>query len=96
MVKGMILRGDRQSDISAYFSINQGRVYEIRSGQRFKDVPPAEYAQLPPPGPYVVVSRVVHERAQVAEATLTKIIAIMELATADIRTKVGAALCEGA
>ena len=94
MVKGMLARGDRQSDISSFFQINQGRIHEIKTGQRFRNVPATQETFLPERGPYVVVSQVRHERAATAEATLAKIMGIMERATSDIRSQVGAALTE--
>lgn len=53
LVKGMLARGDRQSDISAYFSMNAGRVSEIQV--KFPNVVAAPASELPPPGPYAVV-----------------------------------------
>ena len=32
IVKGMIVRGDRQHDIAAYFGVNGGRIGEISKG----------------------------------------------------------------
>jgi hypothetical protein len=52
IIKGMLVRGDKQSDISACFQINVGRVAEINTGQRFTDITPALIDRLPPPGPY--------------------------------------------
>jgi hypothetical protein len=54
IVKGMLLRGDRQSDIAALFGINSGRVSEINTGKRFAEVAAAPSGELPPPGPYHV------------------------------------------
>lgn len=51
LVKGMIARGDLQSDIAAYFRTNSGRISEINTGRKFKDIPPAPPAVLPPPEP---------------------------------------------
>ena len=51
IVKGMLLRGDRQHDIAAWFGVNGGRVAEIASGKRFQWVRPASRG-LPPAGPY--------------------------------------------
>ena len=51
LIKGMLLRGDRQSDIAACFLTNGGRVSEINTGQRFQHVKAAK--ELPPPGPYL-------------------------------------------
>jgi len=48
----MLARGDRQSDIAAYFKVNSGRICEINTGQRFVRVQPAAPDQIPPPGPY--------------------------------------------
>jgi len=53
IVKGMLLRGDRQHDIAAWFGVNGGRVGEISTGAKFPEVRPADYDELPPPGPYL-------------------------------------------
>lgn len=51
IARGMIARGDRISDICAYFGVNPARFYdhlaEFPSGIANAD-------QLPPPGPYIV------------------------------------------
>ena len=52
-VKGMILRGDRQHDIAAWFGVNGGRIAEISTGEKFAAVPVASMSELPPPGPYL-------------------------------------------
>lgn len=52
MVKGMILRGDRQHDIASWFGVNGGRISEIASGHRFRYVAAAAFDKLPPSGPY--------------------------------------------
>jgi hypothetical protein len=52
LIKGMLKRGDKQSDIAACFLINSGRVAEINTGQRFADVKPQRDDLLPPAGPY--------------------------------------------
>lgn len=52
IVKGMLRRGDRQSDIAAYFRVNGGRISEINTGKTHADVEAASCDQLPPPGPY--------------------------------------------
>lgn len=59
IVKGMLLRGDRQSDIAAYFGgdVNSGRISEINTGQRHPEVAAAPADQLPPPGPYHISGR---------------------------------------
>jgi hypothetical protein len=33
IVKGMLIHGDRQHDIAAYFGVNGGRINEISTGQ---------------------------------------------------------------
>jgi hypothetical protein len=53
IVKGMLLRGDRQSDIAHLFSVNPGRIAEIATGDRFATVVTAKPEELPAPGPYV-------------------------------------------
>lgn len=53
VVKAMLARGDRQHDIAAWFGVNGGRIGEIASRRRFRDVPPADRANLPAPGPYL-------------------------------------------
>jgi hypothetical protein len=52
VVKGMLARGDRQSDIAAFFKVNSGRICEVNTGRTFVEVKPASPDQLPPPGPY--------------------------------------------
>jgi hypothetical protein len=52
LIKGMLARGDRQSDIAACFYINGGRVSEINTGQHHAEVKAAPENSLPPPGPY--------------------------------------------
>lgn len=52
LIKGMLLRGDRQHDIAAWFGVNGGRVAEIANGYRFTEVTAAPAGKLPPPGPY--------------------------------------------
>lgn len=53
LIKGMLARGDRQSDIAAFFSVNGGRIAEINTHQKWEDVRAAPAAELPPPGPYL-------------------------------------------
>jgi hypothetical protein len=54
VAKGMLARGDRQSDIAAYFGVNAGRIAELGTGETFSWVQAATTAELPPPGPYIV------------------------------------------
>lgn len=57
IIKGMLKRGDRQSDIAAYFGINSGRISEINTGVRGHDVWAADESELPEPGPYFISGR---------------------------------------
>jgi hypothetical protein len=53
IVKGMLLRGDRQHDIAAYFGVNGGRIAEISTLQTGASVAAASQENLPPAGPYM-------------------------------------------
>ncbi len=53
IIKGMLVRGDRQHDIAAYFGVNGGRIAEISSGEKFGHVVAAADRDLPEPGPYL-------------------------------------------
>ncbi len=52
IVKGMLLRGDRQHDIASWFGVNGGRIGEVSKGRKFLRVSP-QTTNLPPPGPYL-------------------------------------------
>ena len=52
IAKGMLIRGDRQHDIAAWFGVNPGRIAEIATGFRFTPVEPIQAEELPRPGPY--------------------------------------------
>jgi hypothetical protein len=49
LIKGMLIRGDDQSDIAAFFLVNGGRIAEINNGKRFAEVKSAKHDDLPPP-----------------------------------------------
>lgn len=54
IVKGMLIRGDRQHDIASYFGVNGGRVAEVKTeNDAFPSATPMEEDRLPPPGPYI-------------------------------------------
>ncbi|GKY88134.1 hypothetical protein [Sinisalibacter aestuarii] len=53
IVKGMLVRGDRQHDIAAWFGVNGGRIGEISTSAKFAEVKPADLVDLPPQGPYL-------------------------------------------
>ena len=52
LVKGMLLRGDRQHDIASWFGVNGGRIAEISTRTKFSDVL-MQTDRLPPAGPYL-------------------------------------------
>jgi hypothetical protein len=51
-IKGMLLRGDRQHDIAAWFGVNGGRIADISTGRKFPTIT-AKTSELPPSGPYL-------------------------------------------
>jgi len=69
----MLARGDFQSDIAQYHSCNQGRIIEIKKRWKFADVLPMPADQLPPPGPYSVVTRQSHEEGERAKRTVREL-----------------------
>jgi hypothetical protein len=53
IVKGMLARGDRQHDVAAWFGVNGGRIGEVATGKKFREVEAAPTQLLPPAGPYL-------------------------------------------
>ena len=53
IVKGMLLRGDAQHHIAAYFGVNSARIAEVKTGAAGPQVTAAPAVELPPPGPYL-------------------------------------------
>lgn len=49
LIKGMLLRGDSQSNIAAFFLVNGGRIAEINTGKTFEEVKAKPATKLPPP-----------------------------------------------
>jgi len=49
----MLLRGDKQHDIAAYFGVNSARIADIKSGATGPSVTVALSDTLPPRGPYM-------------------------------------------
>lgn len=47
IAKGLLARGDKQSDIAAFLSTNSGRIAEINTGARHKDVAAVPGKDLP-------------------------------------------------
>ena len=52
LIKGMLSRGDKQSDIAACFLINGGRIAEVNHGKRGAGIEAAPIDALPPAAPY--------------------------------------------
>lgn len=73
LIKGMLYRGDRQSDIAEFFKVNQGRISEVKRGVRFSTVPPSQPKELPPPGPYTIQVIAEHEVTQAAQLFVSRV-----------------------
>jgi hypothetical protein len=67
LIKGMLKRGDKQSDIASFFGCNGGRIAEINTGQKHAEVGTASPEELPPPGPYMA-ARSAYKAVQTLEA----------------------------
>ena len=79
LIKGMLKRGDKQSDIAAWFGTNGGRISEINTEQKWKEVKAAPEKDLPPPGPYMA-----HRSAYKAKQTLTALRDLVDQTLAEI------------
>ena len=66
VIMGMVLRGDRDHDIAAWFGVNQGRIAEVKDGSKFGTVAAASVTELPPKGPPGIKGRRLREDAQEA------------------------------
>lgn len=53
IAKGMLLRGDKQHHIAAYFGVNGGRIADLSTGKQGAEVSAAPADELPPAGPYM-------------------------------------------
>lgn len=85
IIMGMVVRGDREHDIAAWFGVNQGRITDVKDGTKFGMVAAAPSAQLPPKGPPGIKGRRLRKNAQEALNALN----------ADDLNKVRAALEDG-
>src|SRR5215471_7791509 len=59
IILGMVQRGDRNHDISAWLGLNQGRIAEVKNGD-YGNPAPAPEDELPPsgsPGPKALALR---------------------------------------
>lgn len=79
IVKGMAARGDRHHDIAAWFGVNQGRIAEVLSGDKFPHADVAPPDHLPPSGPYTS-----GQAAHKAVEALKQAKAALEFALTDI------------
>lgn len=86
IVKGMVARGDRHHDIAAWFGVNQGRIAEVVTGDKFPGSVAAPRNELPPPGPYSS-GRTAHQVIQALEAAKEA----LEEALADVEVALKAA-----
>lgn len=73
-IKGMYLRKDRQIDIAQWHNIAVAQVHRIIHGYRkeARRIEPAPPHQLPPPGPYQVVTKDDYERISAAAVMPSK------------------------
>jgi hypothetical protein len=74
----MLARGDRQSDIAAFFGVNSGRIAEINTGKRSSEVRAAGAEHLPEAGPYVMAGRSALKARQTLEALRDLIVGALE------------------
>lgn len=52
IVPGMLARGDRESDIAAFFKVNSRRICEVNTGVKFAGVPATPPGSAATAGPY--------------------------------------------
>ena len=73
IVKGMLLRGDKQHDIASYFGVNGGRIAEVSTDNcDYPNAQPLPPEKLPPPGPYVE-AKTVFEIKEILQDSITLI-----------------------
>lgn len=90
-IKGMLARGDRHMDVGTYFGVNQARISEIKLGKgwgkKYRHVRP-EYSDLPPKGPYVVVSKATFDDLEVKARANQEVIRVLENLIERVKTGV--------
>lgn len=79
LVKGMLDRGDKQSDIAAFFGVNIGRVCEVNTGRKWPDVR-AHHSDLPPPGPYMAARSAYRMKQALERAKMEIDAALLDIA----------------
>jgi hypothetical protein len=94
IAKGMILRGDRQHDIAAWFGVNGGRIGDISTGKKFASVAAEAADKLPPQGPYLT-GRDAHAAMIALEAAAETIHAALSLIREPVRTAAAGDAAEG-
>lgn len=72
IIMGMVVRGDRDHDIAAWFGVNQGRIAEVKDGTKFGTVAAAPADQLPTRGAPGVKGRRLREAIDRALARLER------------------------
>src|SRR6266576_5130352 len=55
IIKGMLARGDTIHDVASWFGFNQGRVAEIKTGKKHREIMASPASVLPPKGPYLSI-----------------------------------------
>lgn len=68
VARAMLIRGDKQHDIAAWFGVNGGRIAEIASYKSYPEIMPFK-GKLPPRGPYDV--RKLHAQREAARRKMT-------------------------
>ena len=58
-IKGMLQRGDKQTDLTFFYGVNSGRITEIKDGTKFSDVIAQAEDKLPPKGPYPTIKNLI-------------------------------------
>ncbi|MHA6689284.1 hypothetical protein [Devosia sp. A449] len=92
VVKGMLLRGDRNHDIAAWFGVNPGRVADVKQGRTFPEIVPSPLSDFPPAGPYSS-GKSLHNAAMALDAAklaLNNAMVDVEVALAEVRRRTDA------
>ncbi len=74
LIRGMLRRGDGQMSVAVWFGVNQARVSDVKLGRKHRGVPAAPLDELPPPGPYRVVSAKIDDEKTAKAAALDAVI----------------------
>lgn len=79
-IKGMLARGDRQADIALWFSVSASTVSSIKFNRipAYRGIARCPDNDLPPQGPYAIVSQRVHDVALSARAARDMLVAELQ------------------